>query len=921
MEMRVAQRFAIGARSDPAEREADAVADQVLANATSIPAISPLRWGQAQRRGDGPDRAAAAPSSVGHGVAADVRGFFESRYQHSFAQVRVHTDAVAHESARALRAEAYTIGHDIYFASGRYAPGTNAGRRLLAHELTHVVQQSGGAPQVQRAPARDLPTAPAAGNVLRWPAQQPAKVSIGPLLRTRGSGVSASGRPSVEAILGPGATLMGLAASLLPIFAAAPAPAPGVDELAKAIARFDEHIFLQAGTPLLRVGQVVPLPIEVDGNDPTEWIVNPGAVQNWAAGFDAKDADVLTQAPAALTIPSAADLDAQIDGFLKDHTDPVGRCIGLLAQLVDNPLVAEPFAKRLFERLGRDDSVRVLVHLPDGFVRWPLAMIATTRAGLAIVRLMGRLLSAPPPDLTADEEARRTAALAMLPQEEPTVDVSPDFLIEGLGDAAENIILFRRGSASLSPATEQPQIDKIQTIATGNPAAASLTLNGSTSEDEAADLALARTATVEAMLQRAGHTAADAQVAPTNRLGASIGSGKVEYRNSRAVEIVLPGGASTQQSCGRGATAEACTAAKFATRETNFTAADASAKAILAAAISAASDPAKRADVQAQADRFFEPGADIHRALNGIKLIQSEYVIAARSHKCDNGCDPECSTATAYCGGVGPSAAMVLCGAFDASTDVAPAAAVLIHETTHATGGLGIDRTKGTADFAYEWQRIFEVLPLVDPVHAWRNADSWAWFIMALRFTGNPEEDTPTSDDVSALAVGNQSLARRGLAVAEKWLDWTGTYTSFNYGQIAERTPRHRTWSGTFEPIVNALAKNFGITPLKTGGRYNVPTMEDQIKVAGINLRITEAWRALGGEVKFAPGSPSSWKLGTPPQATLDAGYFGLSDDDARGREILRLFTGSRDEIAAGLKAPYVQYIVDIRDQYRIDNP
>lgn len=71
-----------------------------------------------------------------------VRAFFEPRFGHDFSQVRIHTDARAVESAQALNALAYTLGRDIVFGAGQYAPGTTEGRRLLAHELTHVVQQS-----------------------------------------------------------------------------------------------------------------------------------------------------------------------------------------------------------------------------------------------------------------------------------------------------------------------------------------------------------------------------------------------------------------------------------------------------------------------------------------------------------------------------------------------------------------------------------------------------------------------------------------------------------------------------------------------------------------------------------------------------------------------------------------------------------
>jgi hypothetical protein len=73
-----------------------------------------------------------------------VRAFFEPRFGKDFSQVRLHTDPQAAASAKSLNASAYTIGTDIAFASGHYAPGTDSGKRLLAHELTHVVQQNPG---------------------------------------------------------------------------------------------------------------------------------------------------------------------------------------------------------------------------------------------------------------------------------------------------------------------------------------------------------------------------------------------------------------------------------------------------------------------------------------------------------------------------------------------------------------------------------------------------------------------------------------------------------------------------------------------------------------------------------------------------------------------------------------------------------
>jgi len=80
--------------------------------------------------------------SPGQPLDAGTRAFMEPRFGHDFSQVRVHSDANAAESARAVNALAYTVGGDVVFGTGQYSPGTSEGRRFLAHELTHVVQQA-----------------------------------------------------------------------------------------------------------------------------------------------------------------------------------------------------------------------------------------------------------------------------------------------------------------------------------------------------------------------------------------------------------------------------------------------------------------------------------------------------------------------------------------------------------------------------------------------------------------------------------------------------------------------------------------------------------------------------------------------------------------------------------------------------------
>src|SRR5262249_46692936 len=70
--------------------------------------------------------------------------YFETRFGHDLSQVRVHSGIEAEQSAQALHAHAYTVGQDIVFGANRFAPATQDGRRLIAHELTHMVQQNNG---------------------------------------------------------------------------------------------------------------------------------------------------------------------------------------------------------------------------------------------------------------------------------------------------------------------------------------------------------------------------------------------------------------------------------------------------------------------------------------------------------------------------------------------------------------------------------------------------------------------------------------------------------------------------------------------------------------------------------------------------------------------------------------------------------
>lgn len=101
---------------------------------------------QRQETGPGPETTPALVNQVlqsaGQPLDTATRAFFEPRFATDFSNVRIHTNASAAESAQAVQARAYTHGQSIVFNAGEFSPGTSAGKHLLAHELTHVVQQS-----------------------------------------------------------------------------------------------------------------------------------------------------------------------------------------------------------------------------------------------------------------------------------------------------------------------------------------------------------------------------------------------------------------------------------------------------------------------------------------------------------------------------------------------------------------------------------------------------------------------------------------------------------------------------------------------------------------------------------------------------------------------------------------------------------
>jgi hypothetical protein len=222
--LRIQPKLTVNAPGDVYEQEADSVAERVMQ--MSEPQLmrkcacggecSKCRNGgtdheylQAKHTRAGDAGGMAAPpvvhealSSSGRPLDSTTRAFFEQRFGHDFGKVRVHSDELSAAAASAVNAKAFTVGNDIVFGDNHYSPMSDRGRWLLAHELTHVVQQEGGVQKggtrggrlsevsasVSRQPSRDTlareeETSPTPGGGCRRTTETPCPGTKGQLTR------------------------------------------------------------------------------------------------------------------------------------------------------------------------------------------------------------------------------------------------------------------------------------------------------------------------------------------------------------------------------------------------------------------------------------------------------------------------------------------------------------------------------------------------------------------------------------------------------------------------------------------------------------------------------------------------------------------------------------------------------------------
>ena len=398
----------------------------------------------------------------------------EPRFGHDFSHVRVHTGTQAKQSASSLDAQAYTVGENIVFGSGGYEPSTPSGRHLLAHELTHVVQQgssgghvaaaemtvgSSGSPAEleaesvashvarggsavdavsARGPAseststisrRDTQAVETNMNLGRTPRSGlqfiPATITdtvVGPV--SVAGGLLDAGASRLQVIIGQNLTPRTLARELLTLWVAAtPFTRPGAPlplplaintevELAQALLVYNDTYLPVPAMRNWRAGLRVPLPIEVDEVTGVATL-HPLQIRALATGFQPAWTPLLDSRAAATTAPPAATLTADVTAFLATQTDASSRGIHLGARAMTNAVAELPFIRECFRQLGVG-AFDVALEFMDNLVNREIGVLAFQRDGAAILGLIRTALAAAPAVLTAAQTASVTRANLML---------------------------------------------------------------------------------------------------------------------------------------------------------------------------------------------------------------------------------------------------------------------------------------------------------------------------------------------------------------------------------------------------------------------------------------------------------------------------------------------------------------------------
>ncbi|HEY1164414.1 MAG TPA: DUF4157 domain-containing protein [Chitinophaga sp.] len=432
-----------------------------------------------------PEQVYEVLQSPGHPLDPAIRRFMEPRFDHDFSRVRVHTDARAGESARAVNALAYTVGRDIVFGDGQYSAATKEGQQLIAHELTHTIQQQGfaGAPapleidapgSAQEREAEQASTAVLSGNKHLSHASQSAAspmvsradpdavgftireglvdrsgaafrsgvqffpptltdTVVGPV--TVQGGLQSGGADRLHVIIGENMTIRHLARILLPLWttatpftpagAAAPLPLDIIteEELAKGLLMYNDTYLPVPAMTNWRAGLRFPLPIELNG---TVGTLHPLQIKGLAGTFDPRNAALLDrQAPGAAAGPPGRSIPQEVTAFLAAEPSALGRGIALMARALTNTQAELPFIQEAFRQTAGPAAFDMALGFMHDLVNREVAVLAAQRDGNAILTEIRNALAAAPAAPTADQQQNLTRANTMLAAAAPAPALAP----------------------------------------------------------------------------------------------------------------------------------------------------------------------------------------------------------------------------------------------------------------------------------------------------------------------------------------------------------------------------------------------------------------------------------------------------------------------------------------------------------------
>jgi hypothetical protein len=411
--------------------------------------------------------------SPGQPLDMETRAFMEPRFGHDFSRVRIHTDEKASESARAINALAYTVGENIVFTHHHYQPASTSGKKLLAHELTHVVQQGetatptnydgltvdrpdsmlelearrmgthalsdntisvgtsklkpgNSAPIISRADVDAVGHTIGLGRAARtgiqfWPTNV-TDTQVGPV--TSQGGLLSGGASRLNVIIGENLSLRRLARQLLPLWtsatpftppgAAAPLPLDIIteDELARGLMVYNQYYLPVPAMTNWRSGLRFPLPVEIDELTGIATL-HPLQIRALAGAFDPAWAPLLDQNASATPAPPAATLTADVTDFLARETTALGRGIHLGARALTNAVAELPLIRETFHQLGPGSFDVALVFM-DNLVNREISLLASQRDGAAILAEIRTALAGAPATPTATQQASIDRADLML---------------------------------------------------------------------------------------------------------------------------------------------------------------------------------------------------------------------------------------------------------------------------------------------------------------------------------------------------------------------------------------------------------------------------------------------------------------------------------------------------------------------------